>query len=131
MVKDAEQYKAEDEKRKQAVEIRNQADAMVYQVDKTMNEFGDKVPEAEKTEIMQAKDELAEALKGDDTENIKAKSEALSTKLHKISEKVYQEAAAAQQAAQQNAGTDAGQQAGGDDTVVDADYKVVDDDDKK
>jgi molecular chaperone DnaK len=129
MVKDAEQYKAEDEKRKQAVEVRNQADAMIYQTDKALAELGDKVTEEEKTAIEKAKTELNEALQGDDTDNIKAKSEALSQAFYKVSEKLYQQAAAEQQAAgAQNA--EGAQNAGGDDNVVDADYKVVDDDNK-
>lgn len=123
MVKDAEQYKAEDEKRKAAVEARNQADAMIYQTDKALKDLGDKVTEQEKTEIEKAKNELNEALQGDDTDNIKAKSEALSQAFYKVSEKLYQQAQAEQQAQ-----PGAGQAADGDDTVVDADYKVVDDD---
>ena len=134
MVKDAEQYKAEDQARKEKVEIRNQADAMVFQVEKALKDMGDNISQAEKDEINGAKDELAEALKGDDTDLIKAKSEALSEKLHKVTEKMYQQAQAAQQAAQ-------GAQGGcdsnctncdsDDDNVVDADYKVVDDDENK
>ncbi len=125
MVKDAEQYKAEDEKRKQAVEVRNQADSMIYQTDKSLKELGDKVTADEKAEIEKAKEALSEALKGDDTEDIKAKSEALSQAFYKISEKLYQQAAAEQQAQGANAGA---ADNGGDDNVVDADYKVVDDD---
>ena len=128
MVKDAEQYKAEDEKRKQAVEVRNQADAMLYQTDKALSELGDKVTEDEKNEVNAAKEALSEALKGDDTDDIKAKSEALSKAFYKISEKLYQQASAEQQA-QGGASADAAAP-GGDDNVVDADYKVVDDDNK-
>ena len=124
MVKDAEQYKAEDEKRRKAVEVRNQADSMLYQTDKSLKELGDKVTEEEKAEIEKAKEALAEALKGDDTDDIQAKSEALSQAFYKISEKLYQQAAAEQQA-QGGAGA---ADNGGDDNVVDADYKVVDDD---
>ena len=133
MVKDAEQYKAEDEKRKQAVETRNQADAMIYQTDKALKDLGDKVSAEEKENIEKAKADLTEALKGDDTDDIKAKSEALSQAFYKISEKLYQQAAAEQQASQGAAGAETGssQAADGDDNVVDADYKVVDDDEKK
>lgn len=133
MVKDAEQYKAEDEKRKQAVETRNQADAMIYQTDKALKDLGDKVSAEEKENIEKAKADLTEALKGDDTDDIKAKSEALSQAFYKISEKLYQQTAAEQQASQGAAGAETGspQAAGGDDNVVDADYKVVDDDEKK
>lgn len=129
MVKDAEQYKEEDEKRKQAVEVRNQADAMLYQTDKALSELGDKVTEDEKKEVEAAKEALSEALKGDDTENIKARSEELSKAFYKISEKLYQQAAAEQQAQQGSEGAQ-DNAAGGDDNVVDADYKVVDDDNK-
>ncbi len=134
MVKEAEQYKAEDEKRKEEIETRNQADAMVYQVDKTLEELGDKVQGTEKDDIIKAKEDLAEALKGDNTEDIKAKSEELSKKLYKVTERMYQEAAAAQQAAQQAGGADGaadGNAADSGDTVVDADYKVVDEDKDK
>ena len=129
MMKEAEQYKAEDEKRKETVEIRNQGDAMVYQVEKALTDLGDKISAEEKAEVEKAKNELAEALKGDDIEAIKAKSETLSSHLHKVTEKMYQEAAAQQQAQQQNAGADPEQNVEGD-TVVDADYKVVDDENK-
>ena len=132
MVKDAEQFKAEDDKRREAIEIRNQADSMVYQVEKTLNEVGDKVPASEKEAVVKAKDELAEALKGDNTEDIKAKSEALSGVLHKMTEQLYQQAQNAQGAqGAPGAGCDGNRNDCGDDNVVDADYKVVDDEEKK
>ncbi len=133
MVKEAEQYKEEDEKRRQAVEVRNQADSMIYQTDKALKDLGDKVTAEEKEAIEKAKEELNEALKGDDTEDIKSKLEALSQAFYKVSEKLYQQAAAEAQA-QQAAGGEAGADgaatgaADADDNVVDADYKVVDDD---
>ena len=133
MVKEAEQYKEEDEKRRQAVEVRNQADSMIYQTDKALKDLGDKVTAEEKEAIEKAKEELNEALKGDDTEDIKSKLEALSQAFYKVSEKLYQQAAAEAQA-QQAAGSEAGADgaatgaADADDNVVDADYKVVDDD---
>ncbi len=133
MVKEAEQYKEEDEKRRQAVEVRNQADSMIYQTDKALKDLGDKVTAEEKEAIEKAKEELNEALKGDDTEDIKSKLEALSQAFYKVSEKLYQQAAAEAQA-QQAAGSEAGADGAAtgatdaDDNVVDADYKVVDDD---
>ena len=133
IVKEAEQYKEEDEKRRQAVEVRNQADSMIYQTDKALKDLGDKVTAEEKEAIEKAKEELNEALKGDDTEDIKSKLEALSQAFYKVSEKLYQQAAAEAQA-QQAAGSEAGADgaatgaADADDNVVDADYKVVDDD---
>ncbi len=133
MVKEAEQYKEEDEKRRQAVEVRNQADSMIYQTDKALKDLGDKVTAEEKEAIEKAKEELNEALKRNDTEDIKSKLEALSQAFYKVSEKLYQQAAAEAQA-QQAAGSEAGADgaatgaADADDNVVDADYKVVDDD---
>ncbi len=130
MVKEAEQYKEEDEKRRQAVEVRNQADSMIYQTDKALKELGDKVTAEEKEAIEKAKGELNEALQGDDTENIKTKLEALTQAFYKVSEKLYQQAAAEAQAQQAAGGAEAGAEAKTDETVVDADYKVVDDDNK-
>ena len=129
MMKDAEQYKAEDEKRKEAVEVRNQGDALVYQVDKTLSDLGDKVQAEEKSHIEKAKEELKSALSGTDVEEIKAKSEALSKALYAVTERLYKETGAQQQAGPQDA-SNAGAGAASDDNVVDADYTVVDDDKK-
>ncbi|HHT63600.1 MAG: molecular chaperone DnaK [Bacillota bacterium] len=133
MVKEAERYRQEDEKKKEAVEARNQGDALVYQVEKTLKDFGDKVGSAEKAEIEQAKDALKEALKRDNIEEIKQKSEALSQTLHKLTERIYKEAGAqaGAQGGPQGAGTGGTGQGPQDDNVVDADYEVVDDDNKK
>ncbi len=125
MMKDAEQYKAEDEKRKESVEVRNQGDSLVYQVEKSLADMGSKVQPAEKEQIEKAKEELKTALNGNDTEEIKTKSEALSKALYTVTERIYKEAGAQNQ---QEAGQAPGQ--GGDDTVVDADYTVVDDEKK-
>ncbi|MBQ6818506.1 MAG: molecular chaperone DnaK [Clostridia bacterium] len=121
-VKEAEQFAAEDKKRREEVDIRNNADQMVYQCEKTMNDMGDKLEESEKAAVQAKIDETKEALKGDDIEKIKAASEGLQQEIYKISEKVYkaaQEAAAAQGAAE-------GQPAA-DGNVYDADYTEVDD----
>ncbi len=131
MMKDAEQHKAEDDKRKEAIEVRNQGDALVYQVDKSLEELGDKVQAGEKESIEKAKEELKSALAGDDVEAIKAKSEALSKALYAVTERLYKEAGAQAQQAQDGApgaGTEANGAPSGDDNVVDADYTVVDDD---
>ncbi|NMA14920.1 MAG: Hsp70 family protein, partial [Clostridia bacterium] len=128
MMKDAEKYQAEDEKRKESVEVRNQADAMVYQVEKTLKDLGDKVLDAEKAEIERAKDALKDALTRDNIDEIKSKSEELSQALHKVSERIYKQAGP-QGAAQGEAGPNAGQSQPNDD-VVDADYEVMDDDKK-
>ncbi len=123
-VQEAEQFSKEDETKKEKVEARNNADALIYQTDKAVKDLGDKVTEEEKTEIEEKKEELKKALESDNVEEIKAKSEALSQAFYKVSEKMYQQAAQEQQAQQGDA--DAGA-AGGDDDVVDADYEVVDD----
>ena len=100
-VKEAEQYAAEDKKKREEVDIRNGADQMVFQTEKAMGEFGDKVSESEKTEVNAKLEALKEALKGSDIEAIKAKQEDLQKAFYAISEKVYKDAAAAGQAAPQ------------------------------
>ena len=125
-VKEAEQYAAEDAKIKEKVEVRNQADQMVYQAEKTLSEVGDKVPESEKAPIQAGIDKLKETLKGEDTDAIKAATEELTQLFYKMSEKLYQQAPQGDAAAQQP-GADAGAQSG---QYYDADYKVVDDDDQ-
>ena len=126
-VKEAEQYAAEDAKIKEKVEIRNQADQLVYQAEKTLGEVGDKIPESEKAPVQAGLDKLKETLKGEDTDAIKAATEELTQLFYKMSEKLYQ-----QQAPQGN--PNMGGQPGGDPNggqqYYDADYKVVDDDDQ-
>ena len=94
-VNEAEQYAAEDKKRREDVDLRNNADQMIYQSEKTVADFGDKLTEDEKNSVKTACDALREALKGDDTEAIKAKQEELQKAVYAISEKVYKEAQAA------------------------------------
>ena len=123
-VKEAEQFAAEDKKKKEEVDVRNTADNMVYQTEKTLGELGDKIDAAEKDGIQAEVDKLKELLKDAtiDVDAVKAQTEAVSQKFYAVSEKLY---AAAQQA-QQNAG-DTQQTAGGD-NVVDAEYTEVNDD---
>lgn len=133
MMADADRFRDEDEKRKKQVEIRNQGDSLLYQVDRSLKDLEGKVSDDEKANIEAAKKELADALAGDDTDLIEAKTKALSEALYKVTERIYGEAAAAQQAQQQQ---EAGNYAGGfndaqqnqDDNIYDADYKVADDD---
>ena len=132
-VKEAEQYAAQDKKMKEDVETRNQADQMVYQSEKTLNEMGDKIPAEDKSKVQAGIDKLKEALKGTDTAAIKTATDELTQDFYAVSEKLYQQAnpQGAQGGAQ--AGPDmGGQQAGGaqDGQYYDADYKVVDDDDQ-
>ena len=124
MIKDAEMNAEADKKRKEEVDIRNNADAMVFQVEKTLKDMGDKVDAAEVADINKAKDDLKAALEGNDTAEIKAKTEALQDVLYKMTEKMYAQA----QAAQGAQGADMGgysQSAPNEDGVYDAEYKEV------
>lgn len=132
MIKEAAAHEAEDKKRKEAIETKNNADSLVYQAEKTLKEAGDKADQAKVSEVKDKIAALKESMKGDDIEQIKSASEALTKPLYELSGDMYKQAEAQQQAAQQSAGQE---QAGGnadqaDDNVVDADYKVVDDDQK-
>ncbi len=127
-VKEAEQYAAEDKKRKESIDTRNEADQMVYQCEKIIKENGDKIPEGDKSEIQSKIDALKEALKGDNMDDIKAKKDELTEKFNKVAETMYQAAAAQAQAAGGAAG-DASAQGGaqqkGDDGYYEADYTDV------
>ena len=92
-VKEAEQYAAEDKKRREDIEARNSADQMVYQCEKTMEELGDKIDAADKSDLTAKLDALKEALKGENIDDIKAKQEELTRKFYEVSEKVYKAAA--------------------------------------
>ena len=137
MVKDAEVHAEEDKKRKEGVEARNEAEAMVNAAEKTIKEAGDVATEEQKAKVNTAVEDLKKVLEGEDVEDIKTKTQALQEAVYPISTAMYQKAQEAAQQAQQ-----AQQQAGGsgngttdakgpDETVVDADYEVVDDDKNK
>ena len=115
-VKDAEKYAEEDKKQKEAVEIRNNAESLVFQSEKTLGELGDKVEAAEKAEVQTAIDKLKETLKGTDADAIKADTEALQQKFYKISEKLYQQNAAQGGDAGTQGGTEGGTQQNADGT---------------
>jgi len=121
MVKDAELNAAEDKKKLELVQARNQGEAAVHSVKKSLTEHGDKIDAAEKTAIEAAAKDLEEALKGDDKDAIEAKTEALITASQKLGEKVY----ADMQAQQAAAGAGAEQAKPQDDNVVDAEVKEV------
>ena len=123
-VQEAAQYESEDKKRREEVDLRNNADQMIYQTEKTVSEFGDKLSDEEKNKINTAKEALKEALKGTDIEAIKAKQEELQKEVYAISEKVYKAAAEAQQAA---GGAAPEQNPANDNNVYDADFSDVDD----
>ena len=105
-VREAEQYAAEDKARREAVDTRNNADQMVYQSEKTIEEMGDKISADDKADLQGKIDALKEALKGEDIEAIKQKQEELTKSFYAVSEKIYQAAAAAQQGAEGGVGPD-------------------------
>jgi molecular chaperone DnaK len=131
-VKEAEKYAAEDKKKKEEVDIRNNADSMVFQCEKQLNELGDKLSPEDKSKIQDEVNKVKEALKGTDTESIKNATEALTQAFYEISSKMYQNtgAGAADAGFDPSAGAHGGPDMGGSDNVYDADYKVVDDDKK-
>lgn len=149
-VKEAEQYAAEDSKKKQEVEDRNKAENLIYETEKSLKELEGKIDENEKKEAEDAKEDLKKALEANNPDDIKAKTDALTEKFHKIAEKLYQQqgaagagpdmsgmaggAAGAAGAAGNdgNASSQGSETAGGasGDNVVDADFTVVDEDEK-
>lgn len=129
-VKEAEKFASEDKQRKEEIDVRNNADSMVYQSEKTIKDLGDKLGADDKSKIEGEIAKVKEALKGSDIESIKKASEALTQAFYEISSKIYQQNPGAQGAGfdpNQGAGPNPG---GGADNVYDADYKVVDDDNK-
>ena len=137
MVKDAEAHAADDKSRKEGVEARNQADSLIYATEKNLAEFGDKVPESDKSAIESEVTALREALEGEDTETIKTKTESLSQAAMKLGEAMYkaQQEEAASEGMDMPGGDgapDTGSAGTPDDdaTVVDADFEEVDDDRK-
>ena len=138
-VKEAEQYAAEDKKNKESVEIRNRAETLIYETEKSLKELDTALTDDEKARINGSKDELSAALQSGDTDIIKEKTEKLTEEFHTISEKLYQKAQQAQAGAGMGgmgdmgtgAGAAEGGAAAGPDNVVDADFEVVDDDENK
>ena len=145
-VKEAEQFAEEDKKRKEEVEVKNQAETLIYETEKNMKELETALSEEEKNDITAAKDALQAALNAGNIDEIKAKTEALTEKFHTISAKMYQQAQAAGAAGPDMSGMAGGPGAAGaagmnqgagqaasnsDDTIVDADFVVVDEDKSK
>ena len=144
-VKEAEQYAEEDKQRKEEVEVKNQAETLIYETEKNMKELDSALSDEEKNDINGAKDALSSALEAGNIEDIKARTEALTEKFHTISSKMYQQAQAAgagpdmsgmggaagpNMGAGPDMGGASGGSASGDDNVVDADFEVVDDDEE-
>ncbi len=117
MVRDAEKFAEEDGKRFKEIEARNAADSIIYQVDKNLKEFEDKIDEADRTAVNTAKEDLQKALAGDDVDEIERKTEELTKAMYAFTSKMYQ-----------NANPEQGGSTGGDDDVIDADYNIPDDD---
>ena len=135
MVKDAELHADEDKKRKELVEIKNQADTLVYSTEKSLKEHGDKVDQETRANIEAALNDLKDALKSEDKDLIQSKIEALSSASHKLAEEIYKATSAEQQAGDPNAsaGANASADAGASEQaedVVDADFEEVDKDQK-
>ena len=129
-VKEAEKFAEEDKKRKEEVEVKNNAESLCVQVERSIKELGDKISESEKSELESLTKDLKDKAAGTDYEAIKAATEALTNKFSEISTKLYQQAAQQQQA--QGGPQDGAQQTGPNgETVVDTDYDVVDDDKKE
>jgi molecular chaperone DnaK len=133
MVRDAEAHADEDSKKREAVDTRNQAESMAYQVEKALKENGDKIDADKKAKVEAAIEDLKNALKGDDVDAIKAKQEALTNEMNAVAEQMYaSQGAAAGQGA--DAGTppppqndaDTSSSKKKDDTVVDADFEMKD-----
>ena len=131
LVKDAEAHSEEDKKRRETVEIRNQADSLVYGTEKNLQEHGDKIPEEEKTKIQEAIDGMKKAMEGDDVEAMKAAMQTLTTASHKLAEEMYKKTSA-ETAAGSNTGDGTGSNGGAgdgkaeDEKVVDAEFEEVD-----
>ena len=130
MVDEAETHADEDRERREGVESRNQAEALMHSTTKMLEEVGDKVAEADKSTVEVALEELKEALDGDDLEVINSKAEALSQTAMKLGEAMYQTAQSGDGSDGEDGSSEASEQAGADD-IVDADFEEVDDDDKK
>lgn len=129
-IKEAEQYAEEDKKKKEEVEVKNQAEGMLFETEKQMNELGDKVTADEKSKVDAAREDLKKAVETNDVEDIKAKIEALTQAFYPISSRIYQEAQQAQASAAGSGeqAQDSAQSAGPNGNTVDADYEVVDED---
>ena len=122
---DAEENAEADKKRREEVDLRNEADSLVFQVEKTVKDLGENISDEDKKNAEEKKDALKTALEGEDIDDIKAKKEELEKVIQELSAKVYEQAQQAQQQGQEEQGSQ-------DSTVEDADFKEVkDDEDKK
>jgi len=133
MVKEAAAHESEDKKRKESIEVKNNADSLIYQAEKTIKDLGDKADKGKVSLVQDAIAKLKETIKTDDIDKIKADTEALTKPLYDLTSDMYKQADAQQQAqqqAQQGSAQAGGSTSAKDEKVVDADYQVVDDDKK-
>jgi molecular chaperone DnaK len=141
MVHEAEEHASEDKEAREKVEIRNEADSLVYTTEKSLKDYGDKISAEDKQKVESASADLKKALEGDNLEEMRSKMEELKQASYKLAEEVYKQASASQEgtpggdgSAQNNAGADessSAQSSESDQNVEDVDYEVVDDDDTK
>jgi molecular chaperone DnaK len=135
LVKDAEMHAEEDKKKRDLVEARNSADALIYSTEKSIKDLGDKVDSGTKSKVEQSIAALRKAMEGEDTAEIKRLSQELTQASHKLAEAMYQQASQSEQQADAGAETDRQTAGGGageaDEDVVDADFEEVKDDEKK
>jgi molecular chaperone DnaK len=133
MVKDSEKFADEDRKKREEVDTRNHADQLVYTTEKSLGEYGDKIPAAERSEIEKAIEKTRKALEGSSIDSIKTASDELTKASHKLAQAMYEQATASSQsqqqsdAGQQGGHSDGGESAKGGDDVVDAEYRDIDD----
>ena len=131
LVKDAQAHSEEDKKRREAVEIRNQADTLIYGTEKNLQEHGDKISEEEKTKIQEAITAMKTAMEGDDIEAMKTAMQTLQTASHKLAEEMYKSASAegtppGAEDSDSNTGSESTSENGDQEKVVDAEFEEVD-----
>lgn len=132
LVKDAELHAEDDKKKKELVEARNAADALMYSTEKSIKDLGDKVDDPTKSQIEEISKRLKKAIEGEDIEEIKRISDELTQSSHKLAEAMYQQASQGAQQAEEGAGSEAKPESSApDEDVVDADFEEVKDEDKK
>ncbi len=132
MIKEAEAHAEEDKRKREAAEVRNDADSLVYQVDKMLKELGEKITADQKRRVEEAKEALSKALAGSDIEEIKRKKDSLNSVLHEVTTQVYQQAQSSAATGDAGAGPSGnGKAAGADGNVVDAEYTVSEDPSKE
>ena len=139
MVDDAEKFKDEDKKQREKIDIRNAADALVYQTEKNIKEYGEKLDEGDRKQLEAGIEEIQTALKADDVDSIKSTTDALNATWQEVAQRMYQSAAQDQTAGagpgaeaqeQAQAAAGGGGPSGGGEEVADADFEVIDDDKK-